>query len=169
MRSPGAVAVVPVVFDVEGNPSVVVIRQYRAPFDELVVELPAGMRDVAGEPPEVTAGRELEEEVGLRAGRLVPLTMYYPSPGMTDSTLTLYLGLDLTPVAHGRQGPEERNLEVFQLPLDEALDQVDRGEIRNVATIVGLLLTERYLRRADVRSSPAGASESAKGRSLGGR
>jgi ADP-ribose pyrophosphatase len=149
VRSPGAVAAVPLRFDTDGTPFVVLIRQYRPAFDEDVVELPAGMRDVDGEPPERTMARELEEEVGLHAGELVHLTTYYPSPGMTDSTLTLYLASDLTPVEHDRQGPEEQHMEVFELPLDEAVRQVERGEIRNVAAIVGLLMTERRLSRTE--------------------
>ena len=66
VRSPGAVAVVPLLFDAEGMPSVVLVRQYRPPFDRYVLEIPAGMRDVPDEPPELTADRELVEEAGLR-------------------------------------------------------------------------------------------------------
>src|SRR4029077_20884458 len=76
VRSPGAVAAVPLLFDAEGNASVVLVRQYRAPYDDYVVEIPAGMRDVDDEPTEVTAYRELIEEVGLRAGRLEPLIQF---------------------------------------------------------------------------------------------
>jgi len=147
VRSPGAVAIVPIEHGAGGEPTVVLIRQYRPPFDELVVELPAGMRDVDDEPPEVTAGRELKEEVGLRAGRIVELTTYYPSPGMTDSTLSLYLGLDLTPVDVARHGPEERHLEVLRLPLRDAVEMAEHGEIRNAATVIGLLLAQRALER----------------------
>ena len=154
VRSPGAVAVVPLTFEPDGTPTVVLIRHYRPPFDEFVVELPAGMRDVEGEPPDITAGRELEEEVGLHAAELVYLTTYYPSPGMTDSTLTLYLALELTPVEHQRHGPEEQHLEVFRLPLTDALEQAERGEIRNAAAIIGLFLTERFLRRREAGRGP---------------
>src|SRR2546423_1566927 len=68
VRSPGAVAIVPVLFDAEGNPSVVMVDQYRAPFEEVIRELPAGMRDVDDEPPEPTARRELVEATGFPAG-----------------------------------------------------------------------------------------------------
>ena len=72
MRSPGAVAAVPLVFDAEGNPSVVLVEQYRPPYERAILEIPAGMRDVEGEPTEETARRELVEEAGLAPGRLEP-------------------------------------------------------------------------------------------------
>jgi ADP-ribose pyrophosphatase len=149
VRSPGAVAAVPLLFDAEGTPSVVLVRQYRAPYDELVLELPAGMRDVPDEPTEVTAARELIEEVGLRAGSMEPLTTFYPSPGMTNSVLHLYLATDLESVERETHGPEETHSEVVHLPLAVALSMVDSGEIRDAKTVIGLLLVERRLRDAD--------------------
>ena len=62
VRSPGAVAAVPLRIDEQGDVTVVLVRQYRPPFDDFVLEVPAGMRDVPGEPTEVTAARELVEE-----------------------------------------------------------------------------------------------------------
>jgi 8-oxo-dGTP pyrophosphatase MutT (NUDIX family) len=149
VRSPGAVAAVPLVFDPEGNPSVVFVRQYRPPFDEYVLEIPAGMRDVLDEPTEVTAGRELIEEVGLRAGNLVHLIDFYPSAGMTNSVLYLYLATDLEPVERETHGPEEAHSEVVHLPLATALEMVDRGEIHDAKSVIGLLLVDRRLRAAD--------------------
>jgi len=149
VRSPGAVAAVPVVFDAEGNPSVVFVRQYRPPFDAVVLEIPAGMRDVPDEPTEVTAARELIEEVGLRAGTLVHLIDFYPSAGMTNSVLYLYLATDLEPVERQTHGPEEAHSEVVHLPLATALAMIDRGEIHDAKTVIGLLLVDRRLRAAD--------------------
>jgi len=152
VRSPGAVAAVPVLFDAEGNPSVVLVRQYRSPYDAMVIEIPAGMRDVADEPTEATAGRELIEEVGLRAGRLEPLTQFYPSAGMTDSVLHLFLATELEVVDHERHGPEEQHMEVLHLPFETALAMIDRGEIRDAKTIIGLLLVARRLERGDLQA-----------------
>lgn len=146
VRSPGAVAAVPVLFDPEGNPSIVLVRQYRPPLDEWVLEIPAGMRDVPGEPTEVTAARELEEEVGLRAGSMEHLLDFHPSAGMTDSVLYLYLATDLHPVDRQTHGPEEAFSEVVHLPLGTALAMALSGEIRDAKTIVGLLLVDRRLR-----------------------
>jgi ADP-ribose pyrophosphatase len=149
VRSPGAVAAVPLLFDAEGNPSVVMVRQYRPPFDATVLEIPAGMRDIPGEPTEVTAARELEEEVGLRAGSMQHMVDFYPSAGMTDSVLYLYLATDLTPVERRTQGPEEAHSEVVHLPLNQAIDMVLSGQITDGKSIVGLLLVERQLRALD--------------------
>ena len=150
VRSPGAVAAVPLIFDAEGNASVVLVRQYRSPYDEFVVEIPAGMRDVPDEPTDVTAARELVEEVGLRPGRLEPLTEFYPSAGMTDSVLHLFVATDLEVVEDERHGPEEQHMEVLHLPLGVARGMVERGEIRDAKTIIGLLLVARRLERGDV-------------------
>lgn len=149
VRSPGAVGVVPVVFDAEGNPSVVLLRQYRPAHDEVLLEIPAGMRDVPGEPPDVTARRELVEEVGLSAGELDHLSRLYPSPGMTDAVLEVYLATDLVAVERSTHGPEEDHSEVVHLPLDDALSLVESGAIVDAKTIIGLLLTDRRLAVGD--------------------
>ena len=145
VRSPGAVAVVPLLFDPEGSPSVVLVDQYRPAFDANVLELPAGMRDVDGEPPEETARRELVEEVGFAAGELTFLTEFMPSPGITDATLRVYLGTDLRPAPREVHGPEESHMTVLQVPFADALRQVEAGEIVNSAAVIGLLFTARLL------------------------
>lgn len=157
VRSPGAVAVVPLVFDAEGNPSVVLLRQYRPAHDELLLEIPAGMRDVPGEPPDETARRELVEEVGLQAGELDHLLRFYPSPGMTDAVLEIYLATDLLPVARATHGPEEDHSEVVHMPLAEALALIDGGEIVDAKTIIGLLSAERRLVDGDRGRGSGGA------------
>lgn len=146
VRSPGAVAAVPLWHAADGAPMVTLVRQYRAPYDELVIEIPAGMRDVADEPTEVTAERELVEEVGLRPGRLEPLLRFYPSAGMTDSVLHLFLATDLERVEREVHGPEEAHMDVLEVPLAEAVGMVLTGEIRDAKTIIGLLLVDRRLR-----------------------
>ncbi|MDX2378848.1 MAG: NUDIX hydrolase, partial [Acidimicrobiia bacterium] len=85
VRSPGAVGIVPLLFDPEGRPSVVLVSQYRAPYDDIVIEIPAGMRDIEGEDTAEVARRELQEEVGFATEQLHLLGEIYPSPGMTDS------------------------------------------------------------------------------------
>ncbi len=146
VRSPGAVAVVPLVFDAEGLPSVVLVSQYRPPYERVVIEIPAGMRDIAGEPPADTGRRELIEEAGLRAGEIVHLVDIFPSPGMTDSVCSVFLATECTPVDHDRQGPEEQLMELMHVPLDDALAMIDRGEITDAKTVVGLFVTDRRLR-----------------------
>jgi ADP-ribose pyrophosphatase len=149
VRSPGAVAVVPVVFDAEGNASVVLVTQYRPPLDEVIAEIPAGMRDVDGEAPAEVARRELREEAGLEAGELELLAEILPSPGMTDSVTSVFMATACTPAETDRQGPEEAAMEVLLQPLDEALSMIERGRIRDAKTVVGLLIAKRRIEAAD--------------------
>ncbi|MFM7685600.1 MAG: NUDIX domain-containing protein [Actinomycetota bacterium] len=148
VRSPGAVAAVPLRFRGDGTPYVTLVSQYRAPLDRSVVEIPAGMRDIPDEPTELTAARELVEEVGLAAGRLEHLVDFHPSVGMTDAVLSVFLATDLTEVARDTHGPEEAHMEVLEVDLAEAVEMVVRGEIHDAKTVIGLLLTERRLRGA---------------------
>lgn len=146
VRSPGSVAVVPLVFDPEGVPSVVLVRQYRPAMERGIVEIPAGMRDVPGEDASETGRRELAEEAGLSAGELDHLLDMVPSPGMTDSVCSIFLATGCVPVDHDRQGPEEDHMDVLHLPLDEALAMIDRGEITDAKTVCGLFAAERRIR-----------------------
>lgn len=141
VRSPGAVAIV-AVFD---DRTTLLVRQYRAAFDDHVLEIPAGMRDVPGEDPEATARRELIEETGFEASTWRPLHRFYPSVGMTDAVLHVYLATDLRPVGRSAHGPEEEHMEVLRLPLVDALDMVDRGEIADAKATIGLLMAARVL------------------------
>jgi 8-oxo-dGTP pyrophosphatase MutT (NUDIX family) len=149
VRSPGAVGVLPLLFDSEGGASVVLVSQYRPPYGRAIIEIPAGMRDIEGEDTADVARRELIEEAGLSAGSVELLTEIYPSPGMTDSVTTLYLATECTEVAHDRQGPEEVHLEVLRVTLAEAIAMVERGEICDAKSVVALLLADRRLRVAD--------------------
>jgi 8-oxo-dGDP phosphatase len=149
VRSPGAVGVLPLIFDAEGNASVVLVSQYRPPYEETVIEMPAGMRDIDGEATADVARRELIEEAGLDPGHLELLAETYPSPGMTDSVMSIYLATDCSPVATDRHGPEEAFMEILHVPLSDALAMIDAGEIRDAKTVTALLLTDRRLRTAD--------------------
>ena len=149
IRSPGAVGVVPLLFE-DGVPTVVFVRQYRGPLDQYVLEIPAGMRDVPDEPLELTAERELIEEAGFSAGRMEYLTNFFSSAGMTDSVLHIYLATDLSPVAREMHGPEETHMEVLRLPLAEAVEMVARGEINDAKTVIGLLLVDRRLHEGNL-------------------
>jgi ADP-ribose pyrophosphatase len=145
VRSPGSVAVVPLIFDAEGNPSVVLVRQYRPALGAAIIEIPAGMRDVPGEPTETTAHRELGEEVGLAAGRLDLVMDMVPSPGMSDAVTRIYLATECRAVATDRQGPEEEFAEILHVPLAEAVAMIHAGQISDAKTIIGLYAAERSL------------------------
>lgn len=145
VRSPGSVGVLPVLFDPEGVPSVVLVEQYRPALDRAVIEIPAGMRDVPGEDPAATAARELTEEVGMVATRLEHLTTFSPSPGMTDATTMVFLALDCTNTQRAAQGPEEEAMITHHLPLADALGLVESGAIHDAKTVIALLMLERRL------------------------
>jgi len=139
VRHAGSVAALPV----HADGSVVLVRQYRYPVDAAVWELPAGRRD-PGEPPEQAARRELEEEVGLRAHRLEPLSVFYTTPGFCDEVMHLFRASELEAVP-ARPEQDER-IEALRLPFAEALAMLRRGEVREGKTLVALLLEEQARR-----------------------
>jgi ADP-ribose pyrophosphatase len=143
VRSPGAVGVVPVIVGGDGQPAVVLVSQYRPPYERTLIEIPAGMRDVPGEPPEETGRRELVEEAGLQAGRMTHLIDMLPSPGLTDSVTAIFMATDCTPADRQLHGPEEQHSELLELPLSEALEMIEDGRIGDAKTVVGLLLADR--------------------------
>jgi 8-oxo-dGTP pyrophosphatase MutT (NUDIX family) len=139
VHHPGAVVVVPLA----GPGTALLVRQYRAAIGTELLELPAGKRDVDGEPPERTAERELIEEVGRRAGKLELLAEFYNSPGFCDEHTWLYLATDLTEVPHDRQGVEEHAMTVHEVALGDLDRLVASGEVADAKTIVGLTLAAR--------------------------
>jgi len=139
VHHPGAVAVVPL----HADGTVSLVRQFRAALDADLLELPAGLRDVAGEAPEQTARRELVEEVGLEAGLLEHLVTFHNSPGFCDEDVVVFLATGLRVVPHDRQGVEEEALTVERMPVGEALTMVDDGRITDAKTIIGLALVAR--------------------------
>lgn len=138
VRHPGASAVVPFLDDpAVADPRIVLIRQFRHAADGYVWEVPAGRLDRA-EPPERCAARELEEETGLAAGRLVPLLTIYTTPGFTDERIHLFAAYDLTQGHHRREADEF--VEVHRLPRSEILRMIRDGEIVDGKSLVALLL-----------------------------
>jgi len=141
---PGAVAIV--VLDTRSPaPEMVFVRQYRAPLERLLLEIPAGLRDVPGEPPEVTAQRELAEEVGLTAGRLDHLGSYVAAAGVTDQRVELYLARDLSETPSDRHGVEEDYMTVERHTVDQAWQWIRDGTIVDAKTIIGLTLAREFL------------------------
>jgi ADP-ribose pyrophosphatase len=144
VHHPGAVSVVPVVGDGVAR-EVILVRQYRAAVDRELLEIVAGKRDVAGEPPEETARRELAEEVGMVAGRLVLLAEFYNSPGFCDEHSFVFLGLDLEPTAIQAHGIEEQYMTIERVPLDAVVGLIRSGEIVDAKTIIGVMLAQATL------------------------
>ncbi|GAG45412.1 unnamed protein product, partial [marine sediment metagenome] len=125
------VAVVPLL---EGK-DVLLVRQYRLPAAQTLLEVPAGGVD-AGESSEEAAQRELGEECGQQADRLERLGGFYASPGFCSEFVHVFLATQLRPV-RARPDPDEE-IAVVRLPLAEALRLVRQGEIRDGKSIIGL-------------------------------
>lgn len=142
-----AVAVVPV--DDDGK--VVLLRQYRHPVGDSILEIPAGKLDGDGEGHEAAARRELLEETGVEAARLVPLVAFHNSAGWTTESTTIYLGTGLRPARKPDDfvaKAEEADMEIVRLPLDQAVTLAEGGQVPDAKTLVGLLLASRTLARS---------------------
>ncbi len=134
----GAVAVVPV-----AGGDVYLVRQYRRAAGRALLEIPAGTLE-PGERPAQALRRELAEEIGVRAARVRRLAAFYPSPGFLTEIVHLYLATDLRPAR--RQAEEDEDLEVVRVSLRRAMSLVNRGEIRDAKSIIGLLMASRLRR-----------------------
>jgi len=133
VEHPGAVAVVPVMPDGQ----FVLVRQYRHPVGQIMLEIPAGKLD-PGEAPDVCARRELEEETGFQAGKLTKLTAFYSGPGFTDEILHLYLAEELTAADQKLDNDEFINVEYFSR--NDLKEVIRKQEIIDAKTLIGLLM-----------------------------
>lgn len=143
VESPGAVGAVAVTADGD----VVMVWQYRAPLDAMNLEIPAGMRDVDGEDILLTAQRELAEEVGFVAKKWDYLGNCVSAAGMTNSVVSLFLARDLSRVDLDRHGPEEQEMQISLIALDDALQMVEDGSITDAKSVMGLMLAHRRIAR----------------------
>jgi len=124
--------------------TVLLIRQYRHPTGEVILETPAGSLD-PGETPEEAAQRELAEEIGYRARKLERVGGFYLAPGWATEYMHAFLARDLE-AAQAEHDPDER-IELVPLPLEEAWRLVRAGEIRDCKTIAALTLAHAALER----------------------
>ena len=139
VRHPGAVSVVPV--DNDGN--VIMVRQYRYAFGQVLLEIPAGKLE-KGEEPLPAAMRELEEETGTVAGKMEYLGELYTTVAIFDEKIHMYLATDLTyKDAHPDQ---DEFLEVKKVPLDTLVKMVMNGEIKDSKTQVAILKADKILK-----------------------
>jgi ADP-ribose pyrophosphatase len=158
VEHPGAVAVVAL----DSRDRVLMIRQYRHPAGAMLWEIPAGLRDVAGEPLLATAQRELLEEAGCLAKDWHVLSDYLSSPGISTERLRVYLARDLTMVPAGEREyvrhDEEAYLTVAWVPLADAVRRVLSGALHNGVAIVGIL-SAYAAQREGLALRPAGEPE----------
>jgi ADP-ribose pyrophosphatase len=121
---------------------VVLVRQYRHPVGEALLEIPAGSVD-PGETPEACAQRELAEEIGCRADDVIRLGGFYLSPGYCTEFMHIFLARGLRPATAAPDEDEQIDLE--EMPLAEALRMVRAGELRDAKTIAALALAAAFL------------------------
>ena len=145
VHHPGAVVVVPILANPEGGSDALLVRQWRVATGRVLLEIPAGKRDVEGEPPEITANRELEEEVGYVGGRLDKLCEFYNSPGFCDEYTHLFVATELEERTRAAVSHEEAAMTIERVPLDRVDDLIATGELIDAKSIIGLLLARQFL------------------------
>jgi ADP-ribose pyrophosphatase len=131
IRHPGAVVLLPILDD--GR--IVMIENFRRSVAETLLELPAGTIEI-GEPPELTAPRELIEETGYRAGKLRKVLEFYSCPGICDELMHLYAATELVEGNPEREATEE--IENRIVSPDEIRTLIQTGKIRDAKTLIGL-------------------------------
>lgn len=144
IRHSGAAAVLPIFGEPgEDDPEILLIRQYRYAADGYLLEVPAGRPDQIGEDWESCARRELQEETGFTAEKLIYLTYIFTTPGFTDERIHLYLAYNLTP-GENRLDQDEF-IEIVRLRLSDAIQRIRSGEITDAKTICTLYLARDHL------------------------
>jgi ADP-ribose pyrophosphatase len=139
IRHSGGVGIVPVV---DGN--VILIRQFRISIERELIELPAGRLET-NEEPMSCAARELEEEIGYRAGKLLPLASYFASVGNSNERMYLFLALDLEKTE--RQLEADERIREVVMPLDTVKEKLANHDFEDSKTIIGLREALAYLER----------------------
>ena len=129
---PGGAVVVPV----KDDGKIILVKQFRYPLQNTLIELPAGKLD-KGEDPLVCATRELEEETGYKANEIKKLGKIYTAPGYCTEILHIFSAHGLTPGDHNRE-EGEHGMEILELSLNEIENMITKGKITDAKTIVGI-------------------------------
>lgn len=138
VEHPGAVAIIPITE--EGK--IIMIKQFRKPVNEVLLELPAGKLD-KNEDPLLCAARELKEETGYEAENIKFLFEFYTSPGFSNEIMYLYVATHLTA---GEAVPDEGEyIEMESHTLEKLLYMVHKGEIKDSKTIIGIMAAKTFL------------------------
>ena len=133
VEHPGGVCVVALT----ENNEVLMVRQFRYPYSEIVLEIPAGKRDSQTEAPIECGKRELKEETGATAEKIIPLGELYPTPGYCGEIIWLFAAKGLT---FGDTDPDEDEfLEVERIPLETAVNMILSGKIKDAKTQAAVL------------------------------
>jgi ADP-ribose pyrophosphatase len=132
-----------VILPLKDDRKIVMIRQFRYPFNEFMIELPAGKLD-KGENPFNCASRELEEETGYKSNNIIRLGSICTTPGFCSEILHLYLAKDLVVGEHNRE-EGETGMQVLEFSVEDVEKKIKQGEITDAKTICAMYLAENYL------------------------
>ncbi|NLX77526.1 MAG: NUDIX hydrolase [Clostridiaceae bacterium] len=139
VRHPGASVILPITDDGK----IIMVEQYRKPCEMISLELPAGKLD-AGEPPEECAKRELQEETGYIAGKLAKVLTIHSTPGFSDEVLHMFVATDL--VEKNAHPDEDEFISCRKYDISELISMVEKGEITDAKTIIGIFLADRIIK-----------------------
>jgi ADP-ribose pyrophosphatase len=129
----GSAVIVPV-FD---DNTVALVKQYRHPAEKYLFEIPAGSLE-KDESPEIGARRELEEEIGVSAGKLEKLSEFYVSPGFLSEKMFVFLATDLSETTQNLE--EDELIEIEKFTFEQAFEMIRKNEIEDAKTMIGLIL-----------------------------
>lgn len=138
IRHAGATAVIAV----DADDKILLVRQYRSASAKIMSEIPAGVLN-PGEDPQAAAIRELQEETGYKPGKIISLGGLYTAPGYTQEYIHLYIATEL--IESRLPADEDEFIEVDRVSLSDALTMIERGEIEDAKTIIGLMRYARHL------------------------
>lgn len=132
VEHPGAVGIIAITKDDE----VILVKQYRKPVEDTLLEIPAGKLEPK-ENPQECAIRELEEETGFATDNVEKILEFYTTPGFSNEVMHIYIAKDL------KEGTvnldDDENIQIIKLPIDEVLYKIKTGEIKDAKTIIGIL------------------------------
>ena len=132
VEHPGSVVIIPKTKD----DKILMVSQWRHAVQEELIELPAGHIDF-GETPKQAAVRELQEEIGFKPKRLIPLSEIWVAPGWCNEKVYSFLALDL--IASKLEADKDEDISVLEFDLDELLRMIDDGELVDAKTIVAII------------------------------
>ncbi|MCC7119054.1 MAG: NUDIX hydrolase [Anaerolineales bacterium] len=132
-----------ILLPIDQNGNLLFVRQYRHAAGMDMLELPAGTRE-GDEPFEECAAREIREETGMAAGTLKRIGSFYLAPGYSTEYMGVFLATDLT--HNPLQADDDEFLSVEKIPVQEALQMAERGELPDAKTLAALLIAKPYLK-----------------------
>lgn len=140
VEHPGGVCII----SIDDDKNVLMVKQYRAPFETVLLEAPAGKLNY-GEDPLSAGKREFLEETGYKADKLTFLGEFYPSVGFLTEKIHIYVAENLS--KETQQLDEDEFLNVCKYPLSELIKMVEKNEIKDAKTVIAILMLKNYINK----------------------